>query len=396
MKKTFRTLLTAIMIFTIAITCAPMLSAVLGQSANAAGTAFSLNLVSENDTEAVVSVNLESGNFMNATFILETGDGITKCTKIVRGETLKAEQEIIDAEGGIVSFAANPAIGKIAFASTEEFTKPGEYFLFTVEKNSPITLLHKNLSFVVEDIEATVANNIPKSQSGTCGANLKWNLDYETGVLRITGTGAMSNYASKESPFGGNKRIKTVVLDRGVTSIGDYAFENCVNMTTVNSLENLKTIGNYAFSGCSLFTGFSATNKIEVIGNGALNGCTKITSITLDASLKSIGANAFEGTGLKSVIYKDTKFRWNKVVKASPNAKLDSAVISFSGLETGDVNDDGSINSTDALAVLKDIVQIEKIPAANRAVADTTHDGIVNSNDALQILLFNIGKIDKF
>lgn len=396
MRKTFRTLLTAIMIFAIAVTSAPMLSVVLGQSASAVGTAFSLNLVSETDTEAVISVNLESGSFMNATIALKIESDSEKCTKIAKGDAYKAEEIRIEDLGGIMSYAANASINRVAVISTEELTKRGAYFLFTVEKSSDIVPLHKILNFTVEDIEATIVNNIPKGESGKCGTNLTWTLDYDTGLLKISGTGTMTNRSSGNSPFYGNKRIKAVAIEKGVTSIGDYAFENCVNLATINFPDTLKTVGKYALKNCTAFSGVPATNKIEVIGDGAFNGCEKITTITLCTGFKSIGADAFEGTGLKTVSYMSTKYRWSKVEKATTNAKFNSATLTFTGLELGDINDDGNINSTDALIVLKDVVELEKIPSEHRTSADTTKDGKVNSNDALQILLFTVGKITKF
>lgn len=396
MKKTFRTLLTAIMIFAIALTSAPMLSVVLGQNVSAAGTTFSLNLVSETDAEAVVSVNLESGSFMNATIALKIESDSEKCTKIVKGDAFKAEENRIEDLGGIMSYAANASINRVAVISTEELTKRGAYFLFTVQKSSDIAPLYKILSLTVEDIEATVVNNIPKGESGKCGTNLTWSLDYETGVLKISGTGSMTNRSSGNSPFYGNKRIKAATIEKGVTSIGDYAFENCVNMSSVNFPDSLKTVGKFAFSGCKSFGSVPVNNKVEVIGDGAFNGCGKITTITLCTGFKSIGADAFEGTGLKTVNYLSTKYRWSKVVKATKNAKFNSATLTFTGLELGDVNDDGNINSTDALIVLKDVVELEKISSEYRTCADTTKDGKINSNDALQILLFTVGKITKF
>ena len=41
------------------------------------------------------------------------------------------------------------------------------------------------------------------AQSGTCGKNLTWNLNAETGVLTISGTGAMDNYYYGDYYYGG-------------------------------------------------------------------------------------------------------------------------------------------------------------------------------------------------
>ena len=62
--------------------------------------------------------------------------------------------------------------------------------------------------------------------------NLTWKL-YEDGTLTISGTGAMKNYDSKKNrnPVYNNSNVKTVVIEDGVTSIGNYAFTYCVSLT---------------------------------------------------------------------------------------------------------------------------------------------------------------------
>lgn len=67
------------------------------------------------------------------------------------------------------------------------------------------------------------------SDSGTCGDNLTWSFDTETGVLDITGSGAMTNYSfSSHAPwYSYRSSVKTVNIGNNVTSIGSYAFSDC-------------------------------------------------------------------------------------------------------------------------------------------------------------------------
>jgi hypothetical protein len=71
--------------------------------------------------------------------------------------------------------------------------------------------------------------------SGSCGDNVKYSLDTETGVLSITGTGAMTDYSNKEDvPWYGQKsNIKSVEIADGVTTIGNRVFSGCRGLTTV-------------------------------------------------------------------------------------------------------------------------------------------------------------------
>ncbi|MDR0207075.1 MAG: leucine-rich repeat domain-containing protein, partial [Bacteroidales bacterium] len=86
------------------------------------------------------------------------------------------------------------------------------------------------------------------SQNGMTGP-LYWNL--ENGTLTITGEGDMPHYSSPSySPwYPYRTSIITVVLSNGITSIGNNAFYNCTNISSVNlaDLSSLTHIGSYAF-----------------------------------------------------------------------------------------------------------------------------------------------------
>lgn len=97
--------------------------------------------------------------------------------------------------------------------------------------------------------------------SGNCGGegddgdNLKWKLDDE-GTLTISGTGKMSNYdyigyPAKWTSKSKKDTIKKVVIEDGVTNIGECAFYECSNITEIDIPDSVTDIGMYAFYGCS-------------------------------------------------------------------------------------------------------------------------------------------------
>ncbi len=100
--------------------------------------------------------------------------------------------------------------------------------------------------------EKTVSNTERKSVSGSCGLELLWVLDFETNILTISGTGAMSNYSSSSaSPwYIYFSNIKTVIIEDGVTSVGDYAFYDFSNIVTVTLPNSIAVVGDYAFYNC--------------------------------------------------------------------------------------------------------------------------------------------------
>ncbi len=130
--------------------------------------------------------------------------------------------------------------------------------------------------------------------SGTCGENLTWTLDNE-GTLIISGTGRMTNYSSSSSPWYNNTDIKKVIIQDGVTSIGNSAFYGCSSLTEITIPEGVTYIGQYAFSGCSSLTEITIPEGVTSISSGAFYGCSSLTEITIPEGVTSIGDLAFSG-----------------------------------------------------------------------------------------------------
>ena len=87
--------------------------------------------------------------------------------------------------------------------------------------------------------------------SGTCGDNLTWTYVEATNTLTIAGNGGMSNYGWSGSPWILLvSDIKTVVIQNGVTSIGNKAFYNCSGLTSVTIPNSVTSIGSHAFERC--------------------------------------------------------------------------------------------------------------------------------------------------
>ena len=74
------------------------------------------------------------------------------------------------------------------------------------------------------------------AESGTCGENLTW--DLTNGILTISGTGKMTDYTNYSSVpwYSSRESIITIIINDGVTSIGSYAFSNCIGFTSVTIL----------------------------------------------------------------------------------------------------------------------------------------------------------------
>jgi len=86
----------------------------------------------------------------------------------------------------------------------------------------------------------------------------------------------------------------SVTIPGGVTSIGDYAFEYCINLTGITIPGSATSIGNYTFSNCTSLTGITIPNSIKSIGEGAFYWCESLTGITILGGVTSIGNSTFE------------------------------------------------------------------------------------------------------
>jgi BspA type Leucine rich repeat region (6 copies) len=86
-----------------------------------------------------------------------------------------------------------------------------------------------------------------------------------------------------------------------VTVIGDYAFSNCTNLTSVIIPNSVISIASFSFPGCTSLTSVTIPNSVTEIGQAFL-GCTSLTSVTIGNSVTIIRWHAFAGcTGLTSV-----------------------------------------------------------------------------------------------
>ena len=137
--------------------------------------------------------------------------------------------------------------------------------------------------------------------SGTCGKNgdsVTWKLTSD-GTLTISGTGKMKdygdNYGMTVAPwYVGSSQVKTVIIEDGVTSIGDRAFDGCTKLTRVVIPDSVTSIGYSSFRGCYSLPSVAIPDSVTSIGDSAFAYCKVLTGITLSGSVTSIGSCAFQ------------------------------------------------------------------------------------------------------
>ena len=134
-----------------------------------------------------------------------------------------------------------------------------------------------------------------------------WNYTISGKTLKITGTGAMTDYANYTGAPWYGKDIDKIEVDSGITRIGNNAFAVCKNVTSVSLPDTLKSIGNNAFYNCQSLPSINLGSAVETIGEYAFYYCYALKTIDLGKSLKTIGKYAFaQCTVLDNVVLPNT------------------------------------------------------------------------------------------
>jgi len=163
----------------------------------------------------------------------------------------------------------------------------------TVKSMMGICLLFLALAFFPVKAEAAVVD------SGRCGfTEVYWELD-DAGKLRIYGKGALpddyryydSRYYSK-SPWCEDHRIKTVVIEEGITELMYYAFYGCDNLTSVTMADSVKGLGEGTFQMCTSLKEISFSENFQYVGP-AFYGCSSLESVKLPRGIQIIYKNTF-------------------------------------------------------------------------------------------------------
>lgn len=147
------------------------------------------------------------------------------------------------------------------------------------------------------------------------GDNVHWFV--ENGVLTISGTGDMYDFGANGGPWAAQRdEITSVVIESGITSVGNYAFSNMGKITRVTMADTVQKIGEGAFYFCGRLAsvtmpGVTAIGKqafyscdglaapvfpagLTELAEGVYGGCAGFTEITIPEGITTIGAGAFE------------------------------------------------------------------------------------------------------
>ena len=98
--------------------------------------------------------------------------------------------------------------------------------------------------------------------------------------------------------FSGNKNLKTVVIADSITSIGEYAFFDCISLESVTVGNGVQSIGDHAFSDCTKLKSVTVGDGIQSIADAAFYNCSGLRSLSLPAHMNGAYTG---GWGLSSI-----------------------------------------------------------------------------------------------
>lgn len=260
--------------------------------------------------------------------------------------------------------------------------------------------------------------------SGTCGAQCVWKLSSD-GILTISGDGSMADYgtsSTREAPYRMYQdQITAVVIEEGVTRIGQCAFVGLHNVETVNLANSIEMIAYEAFYGNRSLNGIEIPASVKCLDAEAFMNCASLKKVhlheglqeigemcfydaddlkelTIPASVESIGEWAFghyslDNSNIGGGIASDEAIYGYPGTAAEAYAFQDG--ISFSPLRAivnGDVNGDGDIDVFD-LSFLKRYLNHHESISICMYASDINSDMKIDTEDCYRLNNFILDKV---
>ena len=212
-------------------------------------------------------------------------------------------------------------------------------------------------------------------QTGSCGDNVTYSLDTETGVLTISGTGDMYSYG----PFYENTNIKSVIIENGVTSIGDGVFQGCTSLRSVTIPDSVTSIGDDAFYGC-YFTSENFVNNSNV----ELDDSSKPTIVDTDAG---------------GFCIKDNELVNMRPTYAIGEITIPDSVTSISVYAFNDCKSLTSVTIPDSVTSIDDwtfssCTSLTSIEVSGNNKNYSSADGVLFNKDKSELITYPAGKTD--
>lgn len=161
--------------------------------------------------------------------------------------------------------------------------------------------------FINFEVCAAVSGSCAEDENSSC----EWSFDETSGTLTISGSGDMKNYAEVWNntdniapwyEYGQN--IQKVVVEEGITSIGNAAFEGLQQIREVSLPQGLKNIGNDAFNTCFALSSIKIPDTVTSIGSWAFYH-TDLSEVELPTNLSTLSQAVLYRVPLTTLVIPD-------------------------------------------------------------------------------------------
>ena len=220
--------------------------------------------------------------------------------------------------GGVV-VAAVVAVGGFALAGRGNSQLPVAASSVSVSSSSVSSTASSKAASTAASSKTSSSTTASTSQnaadlidSGSCGKNATWEL-YKDGTLYIKGTGAMQDYnwnynettkiVTTGAPWhdSHSASVKKLVVEDGITSIGNDAFSDCESLVSAELAEGITSIGDGTFTACRDLEKINIPNSVTSIGYDAFYSCWALTSLELPSGLSKLESSAVSFTAIKEL-----------------------------------------------------------------------------------------------
>lgn len=213
----------------------------------------------------------------------EVGSGITEiCSSIKKGDEKKFE---------IIK-------GKIYYVSQDKKVIPIAVELgfsinpYEITDDGVLRSSAMNLYLVDNDGHLDLSEYEGKIKTIEAGAFSK--VEIESGINPLQSIVLPKGITTiGDDAFSYNTSLTSIKIPNTVTSIGKRAFQGCTNLTSIEIPDTVTYIGDYCFSGCNRLQKIKLSKKIQTINQRLLQGCSSLTEIEIPEGVKSIGYAAF-------------------------------------------------------------------------------------------------------
>ena len=185
-------------------------------------------------------------------------------------------------------------------AQAHDFEVDGIYYNITSETNKTVEVTYKGESYstIIEySGDIVVPENVSYNDTLYSVVSIGNHAFYNCGDMTSI---AIPNSVTSigKSAFYKCSSLVSITIPNLVTSIGESAFRHCSGLTSIEfNAENCAAVSNYVFDGCKALSSVIFGDKVKNIPNYVFYGCSSLTNVTISNSVTSIGQCAFMGCG---------------------------------------------------------------------------------------------------